>query len=148
MTRDDLKEITEARMKSAMVLMGAKDWFWAGFTMALALEAALKAIICKTLNLPVYPQDHKQQKIVNFFLTHEFTPLLVLSGLSNLFSADGIPEVFQNWSDFTKEFPGNWADLKYENERQRQFDQGKAERLLKNLTDSRSGVLTKLKEKW
>ena len=149
MTPEQLKQITEARMKSVDALIGAEDLFLASYTMAMALECALKAMICKTLRLSVYPENRKQSKIMSFFWTHEFEQLLIISGLSDIFSPSGTSsEAIQSWSDFTKEFPGAWSGLKYDYEVQRQFDKIKADRLYSNLTDSPWGVLTKIKEKW
>ncbi|MDE1970241.1 MAG: hypothetical protein KGI50_01560 [Patescibacteria group bacterium] len=149
MTNEQLKVITEARLQGVTVLMEAQDWFLAAYTMAMALECALKAVICRTLHLYSYPQDRKQAAIINFFWTHEFEQLLILSGLYDEFSpASKISEVVQNWGDFTKQFPGNWSAIKYDYEKQQQFDQERVKRLHINLTDPIFGVMTKIKEKW
>lgn len=149
MTIDHLKTITEIRMKSVEVLMGGEDWFWASIAMATALECALKAMICKTLGLSIYPEDKKQEQVVTFFRTHEFQRLLILSGLNSVFGPDpGATGEFQSWSDFTKQFPGNWAEMKYDLERQVQFDATKASFLYKSLTDPTRGVLTIIKRRW
>lgn len=152
MTAEKLKAVVEARMRSVQILLGSDDWFLAASTMALALECALKVMICKTLNLSAYPAETTKQipqRVRTFFWTHEFSQLLILSGLNESFSPAGTsPELFQNWSDFTKEFPGSWADTKYDYERQQQFDEAKVKRLHVTLTDPAWGVLTKIKEKW
>src|SRR3989338_10729582 len=109
MTAEKLKAVVEARMRSVEILLQSEDWFLAAFTTAFVLECALKVMICKTLSLSAYPEDAKKigSKVRNFFWTHEFSQLLILSGLNEFFSPTGIsPELFQNWSDFTKEFPG------------------------------------------
>ena len=151
MTAEKLKAVVEARMRSVEILLQSEDWFLAAFTTAFVLECALKVMICKTLSLSAYPEDAKQigSKVRNFFWTHEFSQLLILSGLNEFFSPTGIsPELFQNWSDFTKEFPGSWLEIKYDYERQQQFDKVKVTRLYTTLTDPSWGVLTKIKEKW
>ena len=56
-TPDQLKKITETRIQTFNNLMLAEDWFWAAYTMAMTLECALKAMICKTLDLQTYPQN-------------------------------------------------------------------------------------------
>lgn len=149
MTREDFKKISEVRMKGAQVLIEGGDWFWASYTMAMALECALKGMVCKTLTLDRYPEDRrKSAKIVNFFWTHEFEQLLILAGLSLDFSPAGTPEAFQNWSDFTKEFPGDWVTLRYDYERQSQFIQEKANSLKNSLIEPNYGILTIIQKKW
>lgn len=153
-TREQLKKITEARIQSFTGLMQAEDWFWGSYTMAMALECALKAMTCKTLDIdaypeyPEHPEDFQKSKIVNFFCTHEFEQLLIISGLTKTLKSTEISEIYQSWSDFTKEFTGNWSKLKYDFERQQQFDRIKVERLYKTLMDSSHGLITKIKEKW
>ncbi|HTE48385.1 MAG TPA: hypothetical protein VK675_00565 [Candidatus Paceibacterota bacterium] len=149
MTTEQLKLISNMRINSAETLMKAGDWFFSAYTMAMALECALKAMICKTLNLSSYPEDPKHAKIRNFFWTHEFEQLLILSGLSDTFSPSGQnPEAIQSWSEFTKEFSGSWSETKYSYDLQQQFDKIKVERLYENLTSSPWGIITKIKEKW
>ena len=149
MTNERLKQITEARMISVKFLIEAEDWFWASYTMAMALECALKAMICKTLNLKSYPEDLKnEEKIVHFFWTHQFEQLLVLSGLKRLIGSHGRPEVFQNWSEFTKVFSGNWPAIRYNYQRQQEFNETKTRLLYKNLIDNDYGLITKIKGKW
>ncbi len=144
-TADGLKKITEARIQSFNNLKSAEDWFWCSYTMAMALECALKAMVCKTLNLGIYPESSKK-KIVDFFYTHTFEQLLIASGLSQTFQSTA--EIFQNWSDFTKEFSGEWVESRYSYERQQQFDKIKVELLYKNLMDPTNGLIMKIKEKW
>ena len=151
MTADQLKIITDARLKSAVILMDAEDWYFAGYAMAMALECALKAAICKTLHISAYPEDRRRQneKIVSFFRTHEFEQLKVLAGLDATFSPTGLLEAVQNWSDFTKEFTGgNWVETRYDLERQTQFDKIKVERLYTNLTHDPYGIITIIKQQW
>jgi len=149
MTIEELKTITEARLNSASLLIEKKDWFFAAYTMAMALECALKAAICKTLNLNSYPENIKNQKIVNFFWTHEFEQLRILAGLNATFSPNtGITEVVQNWGNFTIEFAGDWSKIRYDYERQRQFDRTKVERLYNMLNHTENGIITKIKEIW
>ena len=149
MTAEQLKTITDGRLKSAIILMDAEDWFFAGYAMAMALECALKAVICKTLNISTYPEDPRQnQRIVSFFRTHEFEQLRVLAGMEATFSPIGLLEAVQNWSDFTKEFTGNWVEVRYDHERQQQFNRAKVERLFTNLTHDSYGIITIIKRKW
>jgi len=147
-TQEQLKKITETRIQSFTNLMQAEDWFWAAYTMAMSLECALKAMVCKTLDLPAYPETQQKPKVLDFFCTHEFGQLLIISGLTKNFKSSEMPEMYQNWSDFTKEFPGSWITIRYDYERQRQFDKVKVERLYKNLMDPMYGLITRIKTKW
>ncbi len=147
-TQSQLKKITETRIESFTNLIKAEDWFWAAYTMAMALECALKVMICKTLDLQEYPQKPEKLKIVNFFWTHEFEQLLIISGLTQTLKSTNVPEMWQNWSNFVNEFPGSWTVLKYDYERQQRFDKIKVESLYKNLLDPTYGLIIKIKEKW
>ena len=75
-TGSDLKNIAKARLASAEILIKAKDWHGAAYMLPYALECALKAVICKTLNLMAYPDDYKSKTDVrSFFSTHLFLQL-------------------------------------------------------------------------
>ncbi|MEK7560338.1 MAG: hypothetical protein AAB539_00060 [Patescibacteria group bacterium] len=151
MTNEELQFITNGRLESAQILIEHHDWFWASYTMAMTLECALKAAICKTLNLRAYPdpKSMRNDKIINIFYTHEFEQLKLLAGLNEVFSpSSGEPEIVRNWSEFTKEFPGSWSDIRYDYNKQQQFDAAKAPPLYKNLTHPKNGIITKIKEKW
>ena len=69
--------------------------------MGLALECALKSCICKTLRVGKYPDSHKDKKVPDFFMTHAFDRLLLLSGLTDILSIRGsYPQAYNNWSLF------------------------------------------------
>jgi hypothetical protein len=111
---ENLKEITLARIKSAKILMDNKDWQGSAQMMGLALECALKASACRSLRIFNYPESHpKDKKIPDFFKTHSFDRLLLLSGLSDIFSANSDPFIFNNWSAFTIQFQGEWTSMRY-----------------------------------
>lgn len=70
---------------------------------------ALKAVICKKLNLTKYhpPLNESVEKV---FKTHAFDTLIVLAGLSNEINATAPVELWNNWSELTK-----WrVDMRYE----------------------------------
>lgn len=150
MTPEQLKNIVDARLKATNSLILGEDWFWAAYTMAMALECALKAKICGTLGLQNFPQHRdSNKKIVGFFHTHEFDLLLTLAGLIGVFGANSAEDdCVQNWSEFTKEFTGAWTELRYDETRQQQFDRTRVERLLKSLIEKPSGIITKIKTVW
>lgn len=147
-TGSELKQITEARLKSAETLMYAKDWHGAGYMLGYTLECALKAVTCKTLNLVTYPENHKNDKINSYFMTHRFEQLLIVSGLENIFSSRGTKEAWQNWSDFTLEYPGEWPSMRYDINTV--WDEAKVKRLYQCLVKPRSGILKIIRrnKKW
>jgi len=110
----DFKNLSTIRLKGAKILLDKSDWDGSGLLMGLALECALKACICKTLRIKDYPESHKDKQVPVFFMTHSFLRLLLLSGLSDIFSVKGNnPAAFNNWSDFTIVYPGEWTALRY-----------------------------------
>jgi HEPN domain len=138
---EELKTIAKARLKTAEILIEAKDWDGAAYMMGYVLECALKAVVCKTLNLLEYPQYTKNKKTDGYFMTHEFDQLLIASGLESLFSTRGSVDAFQYWSDFTKEYPTDWPSMRYSLERQKQFDETKVKKLYTILIEKDKGIL-------
>ncbi len=110
-TGPDLKAIAQSRLNTAKMLMETEDWHGASYMLPHALECALKAAICKTLHLGVYPDNEKSTAIRTFFATHYFVQLLVASGLQDIISPTGAKKVDQNWADFTLVFAGNWPEM-------------------------------------
>jgi hypothetical protein len=142
----ELKQITKSRLKSAQILIKAKDWEMAAYMMGYTLECALKAAICRRLGVTKYPDSSKTKEVANFFRTHKFIPLLLLSGLSEVFSFSGNVVVFQNWSNFTKEYPGEWPTMRYKSGTG--LDEIKVKNLYTNLTVKSVGVLSVIKKRW
>jgi HEPN domain-containing protein len=147
-TCEELKTISKARLKSASVLMKAGDWDGAAYMLGYALECALKAATCKSLRLNEYPSDRKK---ASHFMTHNFDELLIFSGLSDLFNLTAPVEIFQNWSDFTKEFPGkDWPAMRYDLNHLSTFTESKVKGLYDNLTEVSNGILSviKIRKRW
>ncbi len=140
----DLKKITKSRLKSVKILIPSGDYEGAVYMMGYVLECALKALICKRLNLSKYPDE--KGEIAKFFKTHKFDPLLILSGLSNTFSLNGDLAKAQNWSDFTKYYPDDWPIMRYENHSN--WDEVMVKAMYTNLIDSKHGILTVIKKRW
>lgn len=109
---DELKLLTEARVRSTEFLIQAKDWHAAAYLMGYALECKLKSVICATLNFEKYPPDVKD-KDDSWFKTHRLDRLLLLSGLSHIFNLKNSTE-FAPWSGFTKYYEGDWQNMRYE----------------------------------
>jgi hypothetical protein len=142
----ELKDISNARLKSARILMTAKDWEGAGYMFGYVLECMLKAVICKTLNLKEYPDTG--QKDSEWFLTHRFDRLLRLSGLESIFSPKG--SGFSAWSGFTQYYAGEWPAMRYEKSRLSPFTAITIPQLYNYLicdTPGSNGIITIIKKR-
>lgn len=144
----ELRNISKARLKSAQNLIEVKDWLGAAYMMAWSLECALKATTCKTLHLQNYPENTHDKQIDAYFMTHRFDRLLIVSGMENMFSSRGNIDAYQNWSDFTGEFPTDWPSMRYPSTQQ--WTESKVKRLYTNLRDPQNGILAVIinKKKW
>ncbi|MEX1111842.1 MAG: HEPN domain-containing protein [Candidatus Andersenbacteria bacterium] len=141
-SQSEYRNIAKARLKSVEILLIAGDWHLACYVMGQALECALKASICKTLRIPRYPEGHKDQKLVNFFMTHTFDRLLILSGLNDIFNAGGDPSVYDNWSSFTIRYPGEWTAMRYNDPQSNEFnDEVLAKKLFKYLYEDEDSII-------
>ena len=141
----ELKTIVQARLKTVNTLIEAKDWDCAALMMGQVLECALKAVVCKTLNLTQYPANTRNPHTDNFFMTHKFDQLLLASGMSDIFNLQNpIDKVFQNWSEFTKEYHSEWPTMRYI--ANNQFDEIKVKKLLDNLANDEKSILGIIKE--
>lgn len=111
----DLKRVTRARLRTVRILMDNKDWDMAGYIMGYVLECALKAAVCRTLKQKEYPDNIKRDdKMRNFFQSHDFERLLMISGMSDVFVLKrGSQKVWDNWSQFTFHYQSNWTEIRY-----------------------------------
>lgn len=137
--------MTRARLKTVKTLMKAGDWDAAAYMMGYVLEYGLKGAICSRLKLDKYPDD-RQGKIAEYFRTHQFNPLLLISGLNSLFTTTGDKQAIQNWSKFTNEYLGNWTEMRYDSGKI--WDEDKIKKLYSNLTEKSKGILTIIKKRW
>lgn len=147
-TRQELKKIALARLKTAEILMENEDWDMAGYIMGYVLECALKSAICKTLNLPEYLDTARSDRIRSFFQTHDLECLLVVSGLSYIFKLRKRPaRVLKNWSDFTFHYGSEWVSTRY---KAGFWDEATINKVYTNLTEKPYGILTQLtkNKKW
>lgn len=122
--------------------MAGRDYDLAIEMFAFALEVALKSCICKTLGLAEYPDKAagggKAGEVVNFFRTHEYDRLLLLSGFSREFELKpGNMRKFQNWSDATTAW-----DVSKRYGALNSFGQQDAERVYNALVKPNTGVIT------
>ncbi len=100
MKKKDLQKIAELRLKEAKILYDNKLYDGAVYLCGYVVEAALKARICKHLQMREY-LDSGDMK--NMFWSHDFDKLLFLSGLKNrinLANRRGT-QIFKYWSLLT-----------------------------------------------
>jgi HEPN domain-containing protein len=108
MNRRDLQKLAELRLEEAKTLYDNGFYDGAVYLCGYVIEAALKARICKHLQMKEYLDTGDMKSM---FLSHDFDRLLFLSGLKNrinLANRRGT-KLFQNWSLLT-----NWTpDIRY-----------------------------------
>lgn len=90
----DLRAIAHARLKDAEVLMVANRTDGAGYVCGYAVELALKARICETLNWSGFPENRREFENFASFRTHKLDVLLALSGQELRIKS----EHFSEWS--------------------------------------------------
>ena len=81
-------------------------------------------------------------------MTHRFEQLLIVSGLENIFSSRVPKEAWENWSDFTLKYQGDWPAMRYD--LKTIWDRITVEAVYKNLAEPTHGIITIIKErkKW
>src|SRR5437879_5745375 len=99
--RKTLKEIAKAKLEAAKILYNVGDYDTAGYLLGYVVECALKAAICKKLNLTAYPDTGKHTDV---FASHVLDRLLMLSGHSNEIKLTKNQNLFNNWSILTKDW--------------------------------------------
>jgi len=146
--RIQLKKLSVSRLKAAKILLRESDFDGAVYIVGYVLELALKAAICKRLNLSNYPDKGSptvKNEVADIFRTHDFGILSTFAGLSNDLSlATASSRLLQNWSDLTSWKPGS----RYEP--LGTYTRNDAERLIEALEESPDGILTwiRRKRKW
>ena len=80
MTATTLRSIAQARLEDSKILLASNRYDGAGYICGYAVELALKARICDTLNWPGYPETRKDFENLQSFKTHKLDVLLSLSG--------------------------------------------------------------------
>ena len=88
----DLLAIAEAKLNDASVLFINGRTAGAEYVCGYAVEMALKARICKTLNCPGFPENRSEFENYASFRTHKLDVLLSLSGEEQRIKADHILE--------------------------------------------------------
>ena len=93
----NLKKIAEERLDDVKVLYKNGRYDGAMYLSGYVLEIALKARICKLLNISEYPDEGKFKPT---YCIHDFDVLIKLSGLENELKT-GDSSLFADWSVVT-----------------------------------------------
>jgi hypothetical protein len=89
---DQLRAISAARLQDAIVLLANDRVDSAAYLCGYAVELALKARICVTLNWEGFPQTRSQFEDYSSFRTHKLDVLLRLSGQEKRIKAEQLDE--------------------------------------------------------
>jgi len=138
MNNNDFKKLVVIRLKEAKVLLDAKAYEGAYYLAGYALEAGLKASICKQ----VKTYDFPDKKLANACHTHN---------LENLVGVAGLKQKLSDQENQDEEFKVNWAVARDWSETARyevRIEKTRAEDLYNAITDEKSGVLRWLENYW
>jgi HEPN domain-containing protein len=133
-TRVELRDLAALRLREAESLFAAGLFDGCVYLCGYVVELALKARICATLDVDEYPNRQH-------FKTHNFDELSVLAGLSKELSAAN-PVLWNNWAEAIR-----WrSDSRYEP--RGTYNEARALKILKAITDVPDGVLTCISRRW
>ncbi|MCD9544074.1 DNA-binding protein [Photobacterium carnosum] len=138
MNKQDFENLVDLRLEEARLLLDGGAFHGAYYLSGYALEAALKASICKQ----VRENDFPDKKLANACHTHSLKDLIGLAGLKQrLTEKEGEDEEFKlNWA-----VSKDWSELaRYDTG----IDEFKAKDLYDAIIDDNSGVLVWLKNYW
>jgi hypothetical protein len=139
---ENLKALAIARLDEGKCLLANGFHDGAVYLFGYVVELALKARVCKVLNLTQYPDSGKLKQL---FSTHVFDVLVVLGGLSEEPALrKDVPTTgfYEKWSLATKWKP------EYRYNRIGSVSKEEAESVLTALTDPAEGVLSWLQKIW
>ena len=114
LTVEELQSISDARLEDAQSLFNAGHYDAATYLCGYALELALKAKICDTLNWPGFPETISEFRNYHSFKTHDLRVLLHLSGAEGRISA----EFGKDWNSVQGWNSERWYDRPGQNSSQ------------------------------
>lgn len=139
-TRNELKKLARVRLREAKALLDHRLYDGACYLSGYVVELALKARICKILDLDEYPDTGEISKS---FKTHRLDELLKLAGLQKKFNMAKVSVPFwRNWSLVTE-----WSEqFRYSpvgtNPRTRAVE------VINALENEENGILTWIAKHW
>ncbi len=90
----DLRSVAHRHLVDAQTLLQAQRYDAACYLSGFAIEVALKARICRTLNWPEFPKTAKEFRGLHSLKTHDLAILLRLSGVE----ADVVARELTAWT--------------------------------------------------
>jgi HEPN domain-containing protein len=137
-TSEQLKDLAHLRLREAEALFVAGFYDGAKYLSGYVVELALKARICRLLDLDEYPEKGELRRV---YAVHDLDQLLLLAGLRKAVDPTNRP-LYDNWSTAALWKPERRYDAAGSVERQ------DAEEILNAIRDSSNGVLTWIKTHW
>ncbi len=141
-SRKEIQKIAVQKLSDAELLLANECYDNAYYLGGYAVELALKARICKNLNIDDLFLPHS--KYLKFFKVHDFDTLLMFSGLIDKFEKARINNLnlHQNWSyicQWREDSRYIMSGLKTESE---------VKQFLSAINDSSNGFLQWIKKYW
>ncbi|MGC9999640.1 MAG: HEPN domain-containing protein [Bryobacteraceae bacterium] len=136
LSRQEFQRLAEERLADAEALLSAGRFGGAYYVAGYAVECALKACIARKTRAESWPPKNVDKS----HYTHDLEKLLLTAGLKNDQQLETDGNLKTNWlavSDWSEE-------SRYENNRQ----EPQTRKLLDAITDTQSGVLTWLRNRW
>lgn len=140
-TRNELKQLARTRLMEAKALYASDLYDGSSYLAGYVVELALKARICRILDLAQYPESGE---IARSFKTHKLDDLLRLAGLQRKFdqAKTANPNLLTNWSLVTQ-----WSEQVRYNP-VGTSPKVRAGEIIAALEDPADGVFTWLKKYW
>ena len=88
----ELRKLANTRLKDAGVLFSSNRYDGAIYLCGYAIELALKARICRTLNWSAFPETNAEFREFQTFKTHKLDTLLRLSGIETKIKTKSLAE--------------------------------------------------------
>ncbi|MFN0037436.1 MAG: HEPN domain-containing protein [Saprospiraceae bacterium] len=141
-TSSEIKSLALQRLAEARQLLAMGHFDGAYYMGGYVIELALKAVICKNLDIDeLFDEQKPYMKLINLKV-HRFDTLLVLSGLQN---------AFERARDFDFALDSNWSKVSMWKETAR-YDTGRtlaeAEQFLSAIDDPVNGVFLWFQMHW
>jgi hypothetical protein len=90
--KSELRKLARTRLKDAEVLFSSNRYDGAIYLCGYAIELALKARICRTLNWPEFPETNAEFQGLQTFKTHNLDTLLRLSAIETKIKSKTLAE--------------------------------------------------------
>jgi len=100
-SRVQLKALSRLRRREAQLLFEARLYDGAAYLAGYAVELALKARICRVLDLTEYPDTGEMRRT---FATHDLNQLLKLAGLERKLETSG-SSLVEMWPSVARSLP-------------------------------------------